>query len=159
MTEYTIYNDGDYKIAAAADNDGALHFRTASLPDRNWAWADVRDDGQVIVRYNAVGTVLTDPEGFLQELEQAIQDSDEMVEAVDRAQALHRQERPLSLTVEIMQTGAAFEDNPSETQRLLAGVADALSHGRLTGSLLDSNGNTVGTYRQTTASGLDRDLA
>ena len=159
MTEYTIYNDGDYKIAAAADNDGALHFRTASLPDRNWAWADVRDDGQVIVRYNAVGTVLTDPEGFLEELEQAIQDREEMGEAADRAQELHKQERPLSLTVEIMQTGAAFEDNPSETQRLLAGVADALSHGRLTGSLIDSYGNTVGTFRQTTMSGLNQDIA
>lgn len=159
MTAYLIFDDGEYKIAAESDTDGNLHFRMTDLAERDWVWCDVRDSGEVIVRYNAIGTVLTDPDRFNDELEQAISDKTSMEEYIKDAREVHAETRPVSLTVEIMQTGAAFEENPSETRRLLARVSDAIAHGKLTGNLLDSNGNTVGTYRQTTTSGLDRDLA
>ena len=159
MTAYTIFDDGEYKIAAEADTSGNLHFRMTDTPDRHWVWCEVRDSGEVIIRYNAVGTVLTDPDQFSDELDLAISDKASMEGYIKDARRVHAETRPVSLTVEIMQTGAAFEENPGETRRLLARVSDAVANGKLTGNLLDSNGNTVGTYRQTTTSGLDRDLA
>ena len=159
MTAYLIFDDGEYKITAEANTDGNLHFRMTDMPDRHWVWCEVRDSGEVIIRYNAVGTVLTDPDQFSNELDLAISDMASMESYIEDARRVHAEERPVSLTIEIRQAGAAFEENPGETRRLLNGVSDAIAHGKLTGNLIDSNGNTVGAYSQTMTSGLDRDLA
>ena len=127
MTAYLIFDDDEYKITAEADTDGNLHFRMTDQPFRHWVWCDVHDSGEVIVRYNAIGTVLTDPDRFNDELDLAISDKTSMEEYIEDARRVHAEERPVSLTVEIMQTGAAFEENPTETRRLLNGVSDKIN--------------------------------
>jgi len=52
----------------------------------------------------------------------------------------------MKFKLEIEIVGAAFEDNPDELRRIIADVAEAVSHGRTEGKVREYNGNTVGSF-------------
>ena len=54
----------------------------------------------------------------------------------------------MKVKIEFTTDSAAFSDNPDEISWILNVVTSHLADGFDEGAILDSNGNTVGTYRK-----------
>lgn len=160
MISYRIFNDGEYAIEAKTTPTGALAFNLAKAPsNRRWVWCDVRIDGEIIVRYADNQHILSDPEAFAAELDQAIAQKEDMEEAVDNANTVNDEHRPATFALTMSLANEAFHDGSMSTDSVLEDVARRISRGEHTGVIIDTNGNRVGDYTQTYEAGLDRDLA